>query len=140
MQRFALGAYISVDADLLTCYGYMMPRKACIDAPGALHHVIAGGIERRSIFSDDIDRENAIARLEKTLSDTNTACYAWALMPNHLHLLLCSGQTPVSTVMRHLLTGHAIYYNHRHRRPGHLFPNHKSILCQEAPYLLELVR
>ena len=43
--------------------------------------------------------------------------------------------------MRRLLTGHAIYYNYRHRRHGHLFQNrYKSILCQEDAYLLELVR
>jgi len=43
--------------------------------------------------------------------------------------------------MRRLLTGHAIYYNYRHRRHGHLFQNrYKSILCQEDTYLLELVR
>ncbi len=27
-----------------------MPRKSRIDAPGAMHHIIAKGIERRSIF------------------------------------------------------------------------------------------
>jgi len=27
-----------------------MPRKARIDAPGALHHIIVRGIERRKIF------------------------------------------------------------------------------------------
>jgi putative transposase len=48
---------------------------------------------------------------------------------------------PISTVMRRLLTGYAIYYNRRHDRQGHLFQNrYKSILCQENTYLLELVR
>jgi hypothetical protein len=43
--------------------------------------------------------------------------------------------------MRRLLTGHAVYFNRRHRRHGHLFQNrYKSILCQEESYLLELVR
>ncbi len=43
--------------------------------------------------------------------------------------------------MRRLLTGHAGYFNKRHRRSGHLFQNrYKSILCQEDSYLLELVR
>ena len=43
--------------------------------------------------------------------------------------------------MRRLLTGYAIGFNRRHRRWGHLFQNrYKSILCQEEPYLLELVR
>jgi hypothetical protein len=31
-----------------------MPRKARIDAPGALHHIIVRGIERGPIFSDDL--------------------------------------------------------------------------------------
>jgi hypothetical protein len=34
-----------------------MPRKARIDAPGALHHIIARGIERRAIFTDNDDRK-----------------------------------------------------------------------------------
>ena len=43
--------------------------------------------------------------------------------------------------MRRLLTGHAIGYNRRHGRRGHLFQNrYKSILCQEETYFLELVR
>jgi REP element-mobilizing transposase RayT len=62
-----------------------MPRKARIDAPGCLHHVIARGIDRRLIYEDDTDRENFLTRLETILLDTRTACYAWALMPNHFH-------------------------------------------------------
>jgi len=120
--------------------GYM-PRKARIDAPGALHHIIVRGIEKRPIFQDDRDREQFIERLGEILSDTVTPCYAWALMPNHFHLLLKTGMAPIATVMRRLLTGHAVYFNHRHRRSGHLFQNrYKSILCQEENYLIELVR
>jgi hypothetical protein len=43
--------------------------------------------------------------------------------------------------MRKVLSGHATYFNKRHRRVGFLFQNrYKSILCQEDAYLLELVR
>ena len=43
--------------------------------------------------------------------------------------------------MRRLLSGYAISYNRRHRRHGHLFQNrYKSIICEEDPYLKELVR
>ena len=66
---------------------------------------------------------------------------AWVLMPNHFHLLLKTGSVPISTVMKRLLTGYAVFYNRRHWRSGHLFQNrYKSILCQEDVYLLELVR
>ena len=118
-----------------------MPRKARIDAPGALHHIICRGIERRRIFYDNADRDDFVKRLSVILSDTATPCYAWALIPNHFHLFLRTGTAPLSTVMRRLLTGYAVSFNRRHRRHGHVFQNrYKSILCQEDPYLLELVR
>jgi putative transposase len=118
-----------------------MPRKARIDAPGALHHVIARGIGRRKVFDDNDDRDFFIERLGKVVSDTETQCFAWALIPNHFHLLLKTGITPIATVMKRLLTGYAMHYNRRHKRYGHLFQNrYKSILCQEDSYLLELTR
>jgi REP element-mobilizing transposase RayT len=118
-----------------------MPRKARIDAPGALQHIIVRGIERRRIFYDDHDRDNLIDRLGDIITDTETFCFAWALIPNHFHLLLRTGKTSISTVMQRLLTGYAVYFNRRHRRHGQLFQNRfKSILCQEDTYLLELVR
>ena len=118
-----------------------MPRKSRIDAPGALHHIIAKGIEGRRIFENNEDRGNFLARLADILKETKTVCYAWALIPNHFHLLLRTGTFPISTGMRRLLTGHALWYNRRHGRGGHLFQNrYKSILCQEDVYFLELVR
>ncbi len=118
-----------------------MPRKARIDAPGALHHIIIRGIEQRQIFRDDRDRDQFIQRLSNILTDAGTPCYAWALIPNHVHLFLKTGLTSIATIMRRLLTGYAVYFNRRHRRCGHLFQNrYKSILCQEEAYLRGLVR
>jgi REP element-mobilizing transposase RayT len=118
-----------------------MPRQARIDGTGAIHHIVVRGIERRRIFNDDDDREFFMGRLAIILEETKTTCYAWALIPNHFHLLLRTGVVPVMTVMRRLLTGYAQYYNRRHKRHGHLFQNrYKSILCEEERYLLELIR
>jgi REP element-mobilizing transposase RayT len=118
-----------------------MPRKARIDAPGALQHVIVRGIERRNIFLDNADRINFLDRLGRILKETSTPCFGWALMPNHFHLLLRTGLSPLSNVMLRILTGYAVSFNLRHRRHGHLFQNrYKSILCQEESYLKELVR
>ena len=118
-----------------------MPRQARIDAPGLLHHIICRGIERKSIFQTDEDRDDFVRRLSIILPQTGTICYAWALIPNHFHLLLKTGSVPIATVMHKLLTGYAVSYNRRHVRHGHLFQNrYKSILCQEDAYLLQLVR
>ena len=70
-----------------------MLRKSKIDAPGALHHVIGGGIHRRKIFPDDTDRSNFLDRLGDIVTDTKIACYAWALIANHFHKLLRAGMS-----------------------------------------------
>jgi len=54
-----------------------MPRKARIDTPIALHHIIVRGIERRRIFSDDRDRDNFVERLGDIVTETQTGCFAW---------------------------------------------------------------
>ncbi len=118
-----------------------MPRQARLDAPGALHHVIIRGIEKKSIVDDVRDRKEFISRIGSLSTEEKATIYAWALMSNHAHFLLRSGPGGLSRFMRRLLSGYAIYYNHRHRRHGYLFQNRfKSIICEEDAYFKELVR
>jgi hypothetical protein len=39
-----------------------MPRQSRIDTPGALHHIIARGNEKREIFKDTKDYKEFLAR------------------------------------------------------------------------------
>ncbi len=118
-----------------------MPRQARIDVPGLLQHVIVRGVSRLPIFYDDNDRQNFLVRLSRLLQDTNTICFAWALLDNHFHLLLQPQRTKLAFLMRRLLTGYAVAFNLRHKRAGHLFQNrYKSIVCDRDSYLLELIR
>jgi len=98
-----------------------MPRLAILDAPGVLHHIIIGGIERRAIFKDDFDSENFMARLSSLVPETQSIYYAWVFMSNHAHFLLRSGSAGVAHLMRRLLTGYAVSFNRHHRRHGQLF-------------------
>ena len=111
-----------------------MPRRGRIDAAGALHHLIIRGIERKPIFYDDIDKDRFLERFGTVLTECKAACYAFALLSNHVHLLIRTGASPVASLMRRLLTGYAVSFNKRHKRSGHLFQNrYKSILCEEDP-------
>ena len=99
------------------------------------------GIEGKSIFRGYRDRKDFVTRLEDLTKETGTHVLAWSLLRNHVHLLLFSGPSGLALFMRRLLTGYAQGFNRRHRRRGHLFQNrYKSIVCEEDPYLLELVR
>lgn len=118
-----------------------MPRASRIDIPNLLQHVIVRGIEKRDIFTSDVDRLDFVGRFSRLLESTGTECLAWSLMSNHFHLLLRTADIPLSRFMRRLLTGYAVTFNLRHKRTGHLFQNrYKSIVCDEEEYLLELVR
>jgi len=92
-----------------------MPRTARLDIPGLLQHVIVRGIEKRDIFLDDEDRALFVDRLSALLKQTDTRCYAWALMSNHFHLLLMPTRCALSSFMRRLLTSYAANFNRNHR-------------------------
>lgn len=118
-----------------------MPRAPRLDASDALHHVIARGIDRCSLFDDDADRADFLDRLANLATAARLSVYAWALLTTHLHLLLRTGSVPLSRSMQSLLGGYAAAFNARHGRVGYLFQSRfKSILVDDDPYLLELVR
>ena len=118
-----------------------MPRQARLDIPGLVYHVIARGIERRDIFGDDQDRERFVSRLGELVAWGGARLHAWCLLSNHFHLLVRRGEQPLAAIMRRLMTGHAVRFNLRHGRAGHLFQNrYKSIVVEEEPYFLQAVR
>jgi len=126
-----------------------MPRGPRLDAPGVLQHVMVRGLERRALFRDDRDRDDFINRLAAVCERTGLEVLAWTLLPNHFHLLVRSpghtaghgSQHGLATAMRRLLTGYVGAFNRRHHRVGPLVQGrYKSILVEEDPYLLQLVR
>ena len=100
--------------------------------------MIARGIERAALFRDRGDREEFVRRLVAVVRSDGAAVHAWALLPNHVHLLLRTGQAPLARLMRALLAGYAGAFN-RHR-VGHLFQNRYKSIVEEEPGFLEPVR
>jgi len=118
-----------------------MPRAPRLDHPGAFHHVIARGIERRAIFASDDERAEFLDRLSTRVTNSGAGLYAWGLMPNHFHLFVSTGTLPLSRFMQGLLGGYVEFFNQRQRRSGYLFQNRfKSTLVEQERYGLELVR
>ena len=124
---------------LAHCVG--VARGPRLDAPGALHHVTARGIDHCTIFRAETDRQYLVDGLRRAVNDGGAAVYAWSLLSNHFHVLIRTGPTPLSLLMRRLLTAHAVRFNRRYQRCGHLFQNRfKSVLVLDETYFLELVR
>jgi REP element-mobilizing transposase RayT len=118
-----------------------MARRARVEFPGALYHVITRGNQRQSIFRDDQDRGKYLEILSSLKKQFTFRIPAYVLMLNHVHLLLESGAVPLSRIMQRLGSGYTQYFNRRHKQVGHLFQGrYKAILCDKDSYLLELTR
>jgi REP element-mobilizing transposase RayT len=100
-----------------------MPRRARIQCEGLFCHVVVRGVARAPIFADDQDREDLLGRLDRIVPESGARCLAWALIPNHFHLVLATGPTRLSRLMSRIETGYARHFNERHGRVGHLFQN-----------------
>jgi putative transposase len=118
-----------------------MSRKPRIDFPGALYHVIARGNQKQDIFSNESDYETYLGYLSEYKTRFQFHLYAYALMKNHVHLLMEVGTTPLSRVMQSLQFRYSRHFNWKYKKVGHLFQGrYKAIICDKDSYLLELIR
>lgn len=122
-------------------YKSNMARKPRVECTGALYHVIVRGNQRQKVFLADDDHRQYIERLKFYQKRHAFALYAYVLMPNHVHLLIEQGETPLSKAMQGIQQSYTNYYNRKYGKSGHLFQGrYKAILCDRDAYLLELIR
>lgn len=118
-----------------------MARKPRIEYPGALHHIIARGNQRRDIFCDDADRTRYLVSLKEYKTRYEFLLYAYVLMSNHVHLLIETRQTGLAKIMQGLHQTYTQGYNRRHGTVGHVFQGrYHAIVCDREAYLLQLTR
>ena len=119
-----------------------MPRRPRPLDPEGIYHVVVRGDNREPVFVDNADRQEYLGRLSGLKRDFAFACYAYALMTNHVHLLLRPGhQITISKLMQLLNVGYTKYFNRRYRRIGHLYQGRfYSALMQRESHLLEATR
>ena len=118
-----------------------MARRPRIHFTGALYHVISRGNRRQGIFRDEKDSKRFLVYLSHCKTRFPFRLYAYALIKNHIHLLLEVERAPLSRIMQSLLFRYTQYFNRRYRLVGHLFQGrYKAIVCDKDAYLLELVR
>jgi len=120
---------------------FLVARKPRIHFPGALYHVITRGNRRQGIFLDEKDLRTFLAYLSDYKDRYPFYLYAYALMKNHLHLLIEVEEIPLGRIMQSILLRYTRYFNRRYGEVGHLFQGrYKAIVCDKDVYLLELVR
>jgi len=125
------------------CYDTMfgMARPPRLEFPGAFYHIIVRGNQRQDIFVEDQDRIEYLKRLKGYKKKCGFVLYAFVLMPNHVHLLIETLNTPISKIMQLINLTYTQYFNKKYDKVGHIFQGrYKSFLCDRDEYLLSLVR
>lgn len=118
-----------------------MARRPRVEYPGAFYHVITRGNNKKDIFLGKGDRRRFLDKVGKYKERYHFLLYAYTLMKNHIHLLIETGDVPLSKIMQGILQSHTQYHNKKYGTVGHLFQGrYKAILCDRDAYLLELVR
>lgn len=118
-----------------------MARKPRIHYYGAVNHVIARGNNKENIFCENADKVMYLDLLKKYRDKYDFMLYAYALMDNHLHLLIEVRDIPLSGIMQGLQLSYTQYFNKKYDRVGHVFQQrYKAMLCGEDDYLLALIK
>jgi putative transposase len=118
-----------------------MARPLRIEFPGAVYHVTSRGNEKRRIFKNDRDRKAFLDFLAETAKRFGWSITAWVLMTNHFHLVLQTPEPNLSRGMHWLNGSYAGWFNHEHKRWGHLFGGRfKAFLVEKEAYFTEVLR
>ncbi len=119
-----------------------MPRQARIYSDTGIYHIMIRGNEKKKIFLDDEDKRCFVHKLFEKVSEEKSEIYAYCLMDNHVHLLLCEDcNIDMARLMKKINVSFVYYFNKKYKRVGHLFQDRfKSEVVDSDDYLLAAVR
>jgi REP element-mobilizing transposase RayT len=117
---------------------YVMVKRKYLKEKG-IYHVIQRAPGNELLFKDDRDRVIFLRYMKSYLLKFDIQILAYALMPNHLHLLLKIEKINLSMCMKQLFERYACYFNNKHQRKGHVFYGvYRAVYC-DNPFAVLIV-
>ncbi len=118
-----------------------MARKPRIEFEGALYYITIYGNHKKKIFREKNDFLKYLEIIKNYKNRYNSLLYAYALMSNHVHMLVETKKIPLSKIFQGINQSYTIYFNKKYKTTGHLFQGrYKAILCDKEEYLLPLIK
>lgn len=119
-----------------------MPRRSRLVLPDTPMHIIQRGNNSQDCFFDDEDYASYLRWLREIAQRTQCIIHAYALLSNHVHLLLTPAHAAgVSDLMRLLGQRYVQYINRAHCRTGTLWEGrYRSCVTNEDRYVLGCYR
>ena len=112
-----------------------MARLARVIVPGLAHHVTQRGNGRAKTFFSDEDYRLYLRLITANCRAAKVQCLAFALMPNHVHLILVPKDT--EGLRKALAATHGTYasnLNGRRKKTGHFWQGRFGCVAMDGPH------
>jgi putative transposase len=118
-----------------------MARQARTIIPGQAMHVMVRGNNRETLFFNDADRRIYLDWLREAAKQFGSSVHAFALMPNHVHLLMTpQNADSLAKTMQSLGRRYAQYFNQQHKRSGTIWEGRYRSSLIDPDYFLRCQR
>jgi len=118
-----------------------MARQARTVIPGQIMHVMVRGNNRETLFFSLKDRRIYLDWLREAARQFGCAVHAFALMPNHVHLLMTpQNKDSLAKTMQSLGRRYAQYFNQQHHRSGTIWEGRYRSSLIDPDYFLRCQR
>jgi len=118
-----------------------MARQARTIIPGQAMHVMVRGNNREKLFFSDVDRRMYLDWLREAAKQFGSTVHAFALMPNHVHLLITPQNVDsLAKTMQSLGRRYAQYFNQQHHRSGTIWEGRYRSSLIDPDYFLRCQR
>jgi len=116
-----------------------MARPLRINVAGGWYHITARGHNRERIYCDRTDYAHFLELLGEMSERFRVRVHAYALMPNHYHLLISTPDGNASRAIQWLNVSYGVWYNLTHDRTGSVFQGRfGSVLVEGSGWGLEV--
>lgn len=104
-------------------------------------HVMVRGNNRETLFFNDADRRIYLDWLREAAKQFGSAVHAFALMPNHVHLLMTpQNADSLAKTMQSIGRRYAQYFNQQHHRSGTIWEGRYRSSLIDPDYFLRCQR
>ena len=118
-----------------------MARLGRMVIPGVPHHVTQRGNRREPIFFEAGDEAVYLDLMSGQLRRYGVACWAYCLMPNHVHLVLTPGdETGLTRAVGEAHRRYTAFVGARGRWTGHLFQGRFGSAAMDEAHLMAAFR
>jgi putative transposase len=107
--------------------------------PGTVCHIIQRAPGKETLFIEESDYLYMLFLLKTISKRFNFEIFSFALMPNHIHLLIRILEPNLPMAMKSLFGNYAMYFNKKYERKGHVFcSTYRQALCFDDSYYLAI--